>query len=168
VQSYTEAYAQARAELDEDLIYVDFSQLFQPSRLLTRDGPHRVRRAVAAAGNIVRVYRGREVMLEQSYRPGDPGPEGSLREPFESAEAARSLLSDCDSLFGILEQQSGRFSLDRGILRFQNREAAVAYRSLYGQITGVLRVWADSARSSRQVVMPRLLRAFRPPPPPAR
>jgi hypothetical protein len=166
--TYVEAYADARGELDDDLAYVGFGQLFVTRRLLATDGPHTARRIVAAAGNIVRVYRGREVMLEQSYRPGDPDPTGSLRETFEAAEAARSILADCDSLFGILEAQQGRYALERGTLRFQNPEAGAAYAALQGQIAGALGVWGDSAASRTQVVMPRILRAFSPPPPPGR
>jgi hypothetical protein len=95
---YYEAYADARAEMADAFDYIQFQQVFSPSRFAAPESLRATRRMVAAATNILRVYRGREVMLEQTYRPDDPGGRGSFREPFETAEAARSLLTDADSL----------------------------------------------------------------------
>jgi hypothetical protein len=115
---------------------------------------------VSAAGNILRVYRGREVMLEQSYRPDDPGGQGTLREPFETAEATRALLADVDSLFGLLLSQQGRFTYDGETVRFQDRHAGQAYAVLRGDIGAVIRTWRDSASARDLVTMPRLIRAL--------
>ncbi len=158
--SYFEAYADARSEMDDGFDYVSFRRVFAPSRFAAPDSIRAARRMIAAAGNILRVYRGREVMLEQTYRPDDPGGRGSLREPFETAEAARSLISDTDSLFGLLVSQQGRFSYANQSLRFQDARITRSYNQLRGEILNTLRAWRDSTDATNRVTLPRLLRAF--------
>jgi len=165
--SYYEAYADARAEMDEGLAYVSFGDVFNPARFAAPESLRAVRRTVAAAGNILRVYRGREVMLEQTYRPDDPGERGSLRERFATAEATRALLSDLDSLLGVLVSQQGRFAYRERTLRFQEPTAAAAYGDLRRRIVATVRTWHDSAPAQNLVTMPRLLRALGELPPPA-
>jgi hypothetical protein len=165
--SYYEAYADARAEMDESLAYVDFRRVFAPTRFSSPDSIRAARRMVSAAGNILRVYRGREVMLEQTYRPGEPEGKGSLREPFEVAEASRGLLADVDSLFAILVAQEGELRFKDNLLQFQNAHAAQAYNQVRREILQTLSYLGDPAESADRVTMPRLLRGFgtdRPPP----
>jgi hypothetical protein len=165
--SYYEAYADARAEMDEGLSYVDFRRVFAPYRFASSDSIRTTRRMVAAAGNILRVYRGREVMLEQTYRPGEPEGKGSLREPFEVAEASRGLLADVDSLFAILVAQEGEVKYRDNTLSFRNGRAAQAYSNIRRQILQTITYLGDPAESADRVTMPRLLRGFgndRPPP----
>jgi hypothetical protein len=158
--TYFEAYADARAEMEEAFEYIGFRRVFEPIRFSTLDSLRATRRMVSAAGNILRVYRGREVMLEQSYRPDDPGGRGTLREPFETAEATRALLADVDSLFGLLLLQQGRFTFDGEAVRFQDRQAALAYSDLRAGIGATIRTWRDSASARDLVTMPRLIRAL--------
>jgi len=166
--SYFEAYADARAEMNEALDYVGFRQVFAPSRFSGADSLRAARRMVSAAGNILRVYRGREVMLEQTYRPGDPDGHGSLRESFEASEAARSLLSDLDSLYGVLVAEHGKYALRGEAIAFESREAASAYAVLHRAILQSVKQWQDSSEAPNRVTMPRLLRAIGPTlPPPA-
>jgi hypothetical protein len=106
-------------------------------------------------------------MMEQTYRPNEPDGHGSLREPFETAEATRSLLSDTDSLFGVLVAQQGRFGYDGISLRFEDREAARTYEALRRDILATIASWRDSALARDLVTMPRLLRAFGGATPPA-
>jgi hypothetical protein len=157
---YFEAYADARAEMDEALDYINFQRVFAAARFAAPESVRATRRMVSAAGNILRVYRGHEVMMEQTYRPDDPGGKGSFREPFLTAEATRSLLADSDSLFGILVTQQGRFSYDGEGVRFQDPEAARAYATLRQEIVSTLADWRDSTANQALVTMPRLLRAF--------
>jgi hypothetical protein len=167
--SYSEAYADARAEMDEALTYVSFRRVFDPVRFGSQDSLRAARRMVVAAGNILRVYRGREVMLEQTYRPDEPEGNGSFREPFESAEASRALLADVDSLYGLLVAQSGEFTLRGDLLAFRSRRAAGAYTQLRRSILRTLAVWRDSSAAVNRVTIPRLLRAVGPTlPPPIR
>jgi hypothetical protein len=168
-RSYFAAYADARAEMDDALSSIDFRRVFAASRLGIPESLRTTRRMVQAAANILRVYRGREVMLEQTYRPADPGGAGTFREPFETAEAARSLLGDVDSLFGILVAQEGRLRFDGTSFRFSDPEATGAYAGLRERILAALATWRDSTESRNLVTVPRLERALGPEgPPPAR
>ena len=158
--TYVEAYAEARAEMDEGFDYVQFRRMFAPSRFSAPDSIRAARRTVAAAGNIVRVYRGREVMLEQTFRPDDPGGRGSLRESFETSESARALLADVDSLFALLVAQQGRFRYLDGALRFAEPRTAREYSDLRRRIQLCLADWRDSHELSRGATIPRLLQAL--------
>lgn len=167
VPSYYAAYADARAEMDEGLAYVDFRRVFAPARFSSADSIRAARRMVAAAGNILRVYRGREVMLEQTYRPGEPEGKGSLRETFEVAQASRGLLADVDSLFAILVTQEGEVRYRDNSLYFRNSRAEQAYSGIRRRILQSLAYLGDPAEAADRVTMPRLLRGFgtdRPPP----
>jgi hypothetical protein len=158
--SYFEAYADARSEMDDGFDYVSFRNVFAPARFAAPESLRAARRMVAAAGNILRVYRGREVMLEQTYRPDDPGGRGSLREPFETAEASRALLSDVDSLFGLLVGQQGRFRRVGDAIQFQDPRTARSYNQLRADIVSTLSDWRDSSGATNQVTLPRLLQAI--------
>ncbi len=167
--SYYEAYADARSEMDDGFDYVSFRRVFAPSRFAAPESVRATRRMVQAAGNILRVYRGREVMLEQTYRPDDPGGRGSLREPFETAEASRALLADVDSLFGILVSQQGRYTFSSDAVHFQEPRTARTYNQLRTEILAALADWRDSSGASNRVTLPRLLQALGgTSPPPAR
>jgi len=167
--SYFEAYADARSEMDDGFDYVSFQRVFAPSRFAAPESVRAARRMVTAAGNILRVYRGREVMLEQTYRPDDPGGRGSLREPFETAEASRALLADVDSLFGLLVSQQGRYSYANEGVRFQDARTARTYSQLRAEILSTLSDWRDSSGATNRVTLPRLLQALGgTTPPPAR
>ncbi len=154
--SYPEAYTDARDEMDTGLDYINFRRVFAGYRFASPDSIRATRRMVSAARNILRVYRGREVMLEQSYRPDDPGGHGSFREPFEAAEASRALLSDVDSLFGLLATQQGRFSWTESGLRFHEPRTARAYMRLRSDILQSLAAWRDSTLGPNQATYPRL------------
>ncbi len=167
--SYNEAYAEARAELEESLGYVQFRRVFSPARFISADSIRAARRMISAAGNILRAYRGREVMLEQTYRPDDPGGRGTLREPFETAETSRALLADADSLFGLLVAQQGRFLFDGTSLRFADPRAARLYSDLRRRILLTLGDWRNAPDLNPGVTIPRLILALgAEAPPPAR
>jgi hypothetical protein len=158
--SYFQAYADARSEMDESLAYVSFRRVFSPGRFSGSDSLRATKRMVVAAGNILRVYRGREVMLEQQYRPEDPGGRNSLREPFETSEASRALLSDVDSLFALLVNQDGEVTVTEREVRFRSARTAQAYNQIRRQISQTLATWRDSAEASNRVTMPRLVQAL--------
>lgn len=158
--SYFQAYADARSEMDESLSYVSFRRVFAPGRFVSMDSLRATKRMVVAAGNILRVYRGREVMLEQQYRPDDPGGRNSLREPFETSEASRALLSDVDSLFGLLVGQDGEITVSEREIRFRSSKSARAYNDMRREIMQTISTWRDSAEASNRVTMPRLVQAL--------
>jgi hypothetical protein len=156
--------------MDDALSYISFHQVFAPSRFASAESIRAARRMVAAAGNIIRAYRGRELMLERTYRPEYPGERGTLRESFEASEAARSLLSDVDSLFGILVAQEGRLRWTGESVSFDEPRSAEAYLTLSREVSREIATWRDSAEAQNRVTIPRLLRAFdgATPPPPGR
>jgi hypothetical protein len=164
--SYFQAYADARSEMDQSLAYVNFRRVFAPGRFASMDSLRATKRMVVAAGNILRVYRGREVQLEQTFRPDDPGGRNSLREPFETSEASRALLSDVDSLFTLLVNQEGEITVSSTEIRFRSARGARAYNDMRREILQTLAAWRDSAEASNRVTMPRLVQAlgaFQPP-----
>jgi len=154
--------------MDDAFDYIHFQRVFAPSRFAAPESLRATRRMVAAAANILRVYRGQEVQLEQTYRSDDPGGRGSLREPFETAESARALLAEVDSLFGVLVAQQGRIRYDGQSLAFQDPHAGRAYTELRAGILTALREWRDSIEAPDLVTIPRILRALENPLPPPR
>ena len=167
--SYFEAYADARAEMEDEFDYIGFRRLFDSPLFSSPDSIRASRRMLAAASNIVAVYRSREVRLEQTYRPDAPEAPGSLRETFEAAQGAAGLLSEVDSLFGVLQSSEGRYSYDDQSVKFVDPAAALAYGALRQDILARIQGWRDLPESSNQVTIPRLLTAVGPglPPPPA-
>lgn len=164
--SYYQAYADARSEMDQSLSYVNFRRVFAPGHFASMDSLRATKRMVVAAGNILRVYRGREVQLEQTFRPDDPGGRNSLREPFETSEASRALLSDVDSLFTLLVNQEGEITVSATEIRFRSARGARAYNDMRREIMQTLATWRDSAEASNRVTMPRLVQALNAFPPP--
>jgi hypothetical protein len=166
--SYFEAYADARAEMEDGFEYIGFRRLFDPIRFSTPDSIRATRRMLAAANNIVGAYRGREVMLEQTYRPDELNETGSLRETFESAQGTRLLLTDADSLFGVLQSWPGRYSFNDQFVAFLDPAAAQTYAALRRDIIARIQSWRNLPESSNRVTIPRLLMAVGPylPPPP--
>jgi hypothetical protein len=158
--SYFEAYADARAELDGNLDYVGFRAVFSPSHFTEADSLRAARRMVRAAGNIVRSYHEREVILEQSYRRDSVGDARSLRESFEAAEAEHLLLSQADSLFGLLLASPGHYQYRDGSVRLSDPALRGPYLSLRDSILSRVASWRDSGETPSRIVMPRLLRAF--------
>lgn len=167
--TYVEAYAEARAEMDEALDYIRFHRVFDQVRFSSIDSLRAASRMLAAATNILAAYRGQEVKLEQTYRPADPGGSGSFRESFETAEAARAMLVDVDSLFGLLVAQAGHFSYAGGSLSFSEPSTARQYTELRNRIVGRLAAWRSPQDLNRGTTIPRLLLALgAAPPPPVR
>ena len=165
VDPYVAGYNDARDELDDALSYVRFVHLFAPTRMRSADSVRMTRRAIAAAGNIVRTYRAREVMLEQTV--GAIRPEStSKRESYEAGVAVRDMLDDSDSLYALLSSQYGRYSLSPDTILFANATAATIWNRVRGRLLGNIGVWKDSVSSSARVTMPRLIRSLDTPPPP--
>jgi hypothetical protein len=165
IDPYLAGYDDAREELDDGMAYIRFNHVFSPARMRSADSVRATRRAIAAAGNIVRTYRAREVMLEQTV--GATRPEStSKRESFEAGMAVRDLLDDADSLYALLSSQYGRYSLSPDSILFANATAATVWNRVRGRLLGNLRVWDDSVSTSARVTMPRLVKSLGNPPPP--
>ena len=154
-ESYFEAYADAWARMDRELALAEFRDVFAVGRFAAPESVRAGRQLIEAARRAVRHYQDRETVLEQSYRPA---PRESLRERADGAEAARALLSDADSLFGLMGSQEGRYVYDRGSVAFDNAEAARRYAVLRRSIISTVESWRDSSMVPETITLPRLLR----------
>lgn len=163
---YAAGYEDAREELDDALAYVRFSHLFERIRMSSFDSLRATQRTIAAAGNVVRTYRAREVMLEQTVGAMRPV-ELSVRESFEAGVATRQMLEDADSLYTLLSSQWGRYSLRPDTVVFSNATAAQIWNRVRARLVNNLNLWRDSAQTSAKVTIPRLERALGAPLPPS-
>jgi hypothetical protein len=160
---YEAGYLEARQQLDSSLDLVNFRRLFSPTRLRAGDSVRQARRVIDGAANVFRVYWGQEVMLEQA----DPRPNAtSFRESFETTEAARDMLTDLDSLFAILVNHDGGYSLQNDTIAFLDVRAAKDWEAVRNGLLRKRLAWQDSVGSSHHVSIPRILHAFDDPLPP--
>lgn len=160
---YPEAYAEARGDLEESLGYLGARDLLIGRRFLTADSARHSRRLVAAVGNVFRVYRGQEVLIEQASSPSRGR---SLRESFQASEATRLMLVDAESLFAIVAGAEGRVTSSVTGLRFADSAGAAQYSQVRGELVGLIRTWRDSAAGPSLVTVPRVLQLLGPLPPP--
>lgn len=160
---YPEAYAEARGGLEESLGYLGARDLLIGRRFLTPDSARHSRRLVAAVGNVFRVYRGQEVLIEQANPPSRGR---SLRESFQASEATRLMLADAESLFALVAGAEGRVASSAAGLRFTDSAGAVEYGKVRSELVGLIRTWRDSAAGPSLVTVPRVLQLLGPLPPP--
>lgn len=165
--SYREAYAEAQQEFLEGLQAVAFDRVFAVSRLTGPDSLRATGRRLRAAENLLRSYRGQEVLLEQGRQPGGADSATTLRERFEAAEAARQLLGTATALAAVLEDQESRLTITLEGVQFDDPRAAVRYRGLREALIADLATWRDSTRAPDHFTVPRLVAALSAPPPPS-
>lgn len=156
--SPTEAgYLEAREQLDSSLVLVNFRRLFSPTRLRDGESVRQARRVIDGAANVFRVYWGQEVMLEQT----DPRPNAlAFRETYETTETARELLTDLDSLFSILGNHVGGYSIQNDTIAFLDMTAAHDWEAVRNSLLRKRLAWQDSSEVSGRVSIPRILHAF--------
>lgn len=113
-----QAFLAAQARLGRDLAAVDFNAIFGVRALSTPEGARAARRTVASALNVMGQFHRQEVMTDRAYddtaayqttRAGWTREQidrwsnrPTLKEPYQSADLAESLLADADSLLAIL------------------------------------------------------------------
>ncbi len=145
-----QTFLNAQAQLGRDLAAVDFNGIFGVRALSSPDGARAARRVVASALNVVGQFHRREVMADRAYedtaayqttRAGwtrdqitawDHRP--TLKEPYQSADLAESLLADADSLLSILGSGT-QWTVEGDSLRFVENDRAAAYRAQRQRIT---------------------------------
>ena len=148
VARYEAAYAASRRQLESELAQARFADALAPAALVNGREALRGRRIVASAANIVAQYRRREVMIDKAYadtaefqarRAGWSEADrrawnarASLRESFESSDLAESMLSDADSLLGILV--ASRYRITGDAIRFDGPAASGAWNGLRARI----------------------------------
>jgi len=163
--SYAEAYAGARAEMENGLSYLRARDLLAGSRFLSPGSARQSRRLVASVGNVFRAYRTQEVLIEQA---SELTANSSQRESFAASEATRTLLADAESLFAIVaEAGEGARSTPAG-LRFTEPADGARYARIRADYVATASLWRDSLAGPRLVTVPRVLRVLGPLPPPTR
>lgn len=145
-----DSYLDVQSQLGRDLAAVDFNGIFGVRAVSTPDGARAARRVVASALNVLGQFHRREVMTDRAYedtaafqttqagwtreqiaawqnRP-------TLKEPYQSADLAESLLADADSLLNILGSSS-QWTVDGDSLQFPDSSRAAAYRAQRARLT---------------------------------
>jgi hypothetical protein len=139
-----QSYRGVQDQLATDLAAVDFNGIFGVRALSTPDGARAARRVVASALNVLGQFHRREVMTDRAYedtarfQTTQAGwtreqiatwqHRATLKEPYQSADLAESLLADADSLLSILGSSS-QWTVEGDSLRFADSSRAVAYRT---------------------------------------
>jgi hypothetical protein len=142
-RSYTVAYAGARSDMDSTLAAAGVRAFFAPERFASTDSLRAGRRMVLAARNVLRAYNRAEVQIERAYRDTVAyqvkrmgwGPEqqnewkarAALKESYESAQLADSLLRSVDAVYALLVAQRGRYDLGPEGILFSDAKAANEY-----------------------------------------
>ena len=158
-RSYTASYAVARAAMDSDFVATGVRYLFSTPRLATPDSLAAGRRLVQAARNILRVYSSNEVQIERAFRDtiayqtrksgwgsqqaADWRSRAVLKESYEGAQLADSLLRRTDDLYALLLRESGRYRVGAGRIAFDDATAANEYARLAGWLTARINSLAE-------------------------
>jgi hypothetical protein len=138
------AFLAVQAQLGRDLAAVDFNSILGVLALSTPDGARAARRTVASALNVIGQFHRREVMTDRAYedtasyqttRAGWTRDQiarwaarPTLKEPYQSADLAESLLADADSLLGILTA-GNQWTVSGDSLHFGNPNLTAAWRA---------------------------------------
>ncbi|HET8634266.1 MAG TPA: hypothetical protein VFL88_08975 [Gemmatimonadales bacterium] len=144
MQRRHQSYLNVQAQLGRDLAAVDFNGIFGVRALSTPDGARAARRVVASALNVLGQFHRREVMTDRAYEDTASfqatqagwtrdqiaawDHRATLKEPYQSADLAESLLADADSLLNILGS-SAQWSVEGDSLRFPDSSRAAAYQA---------------------------------------
>ena len=158
-ETYRASYHEARTRLVDEFDSIDFGRPFAASRIATLDSLRVARRRVAAARNVIAVYRGEEVRIDQRF--GHPAP--SLKESFSSARMADSLLLVIDSIYGLMEANSGRYRVRQGGVSFTDSLATTLYLRLAAWLESRLGALRRDNGALSVTVSPIVAAAGRPP-----
>jgi hypothetical protein len=172
---YQAAYAAARADLETGLRTAGFANLFATERLTSPEGVRAARLSAGTASAYVAKYRRREGEIEQAYadsfatlskqlawsaderRAWDN--HQVLQEKPEVAKLAGFLLTEIDSVYGVLSSQEGAYEIKGGTITFQDAKAAHAYAELKPWLDRRAHQWADTG-SGTPTTAARVLRAI--------
>jgi len=148
--TYRDAYHQARARFEESIGSLGFDNLFAVSRISTMDGLRTARRLVTAVENIVAVYRGEEVRIDQAFDMAG----ASIREPYGTARSVDSLIAATDSIYALLQATNGRYQLRRGRIAFEDPVATAAYVGQAIWLEARLRDWNRNPARTPMTIRP--------------
>jgi hypothetical protein len=157
VSRYEAAYAAARAELETGFRTAGFANVFAPEHMSSAQGVRVARLSAGTASAYVAKYRRREAEIEAAYAdsaealaksPADRRVWESrpvLQESPEIAKLASFLLTEVDSVFGVLSSQDTAYAINDGAITFLDAAAARAYGELRPWLDRNAHKWADTA-----------------------
>ncbi len=141
--SYAASYSDVRAAMDSALDIAGVRRLFTLARLASPDSLRSARRALTAARNIFRSYRGDEVQVERAFRDtveylvreAGWGPSQkraweartSFKDSYEGAQLTDSLLTSVDRIYTLLLAEWGTWTREGAAIRFNDPSAAQEY-----------------------------------------
>jgi hypothetical protein len=150
VQRWSVAHDAARERLESGIRVARLSQLFSAGRLNPGGGVTETRMSLAGVANFVRVYRQQQAVIDREYQDSfavaaktqgwTPAAvrvwyaRGALKETPALAGLTSSLLEDIDSLFGVLDAQSGTYTLTKNTIKFEDAGAAREFAALRTRI----------------------------------
>ncbi len=174
--NYAAQYAQARRDLDASLRSIHFDRLFAPARLNSVDSLRAGRKTIAAAMDLVRVYRRRQAGIEEAYRDsvkllaerlGWTSREVAawewrvkLGESHQVGRMADSLLVAVDSAYGLLLSPAPRSTNAQGSIAFKDARVGRGYAELRLWLTQRINSWADSSERALPVTVGKILAAI--------
>jgi hypothetical protein len=160
VQRWSAAHDAARERLESGMRVARLSQLFSAGRLNPGGGVTETRMSLAGVANFVRVYRQQQAVIDREYQDSftvaaktqgwTPAAvrvwyaRGALKETPAMAGLTSSLLEGIDSLFGVLDAQSGTYTLTKNTIKFEDAGAAREFAALRTQIMADV----DSAKTA--------------------
>jgi hypothetical protein len=160
VQRWSAAHDAARERLESGMRVARLSQLFSAGRLTPGGGVTETRMSLAGVANFVRVYRQQQAVIDREYQDSftvaaktqgwTPAAvrvwyaRGALKEAPALAGLTSSLLEGIDSLFGVLDAQSGSYTLTKNTIKFEDAGAAREFAALRTQIMAAV----DSAKAA--------------------
>jgi hypothetical protein len=176
LRRYAAAYDSARARLASGMRVARLDQLFAASRLGPGGEVTETRLGLAGAANFIRVYRQQEAHIEKTYqdsftvlsrsRGWSPreARDWYARTPAKESGAlvalTTSLLSNVDSLLGVLDAQAGAYRISQNSIAFEDATAAREYSALRQQISATVESAIAAGGTDSQGPLSYLLQAI--------
>jgi len=137
--TYEDAYAAAQGDVFRGLRSIGLEGLFSPGRLTNSDSLRATRRDLAAARNVLAVYRSQEVRIDATY----DHPRPSRREGYAAAQTVDSMFTMLDSVYAVLLDEEDAYRMSGGIMKFDRASAARRYSRYRSWLRARLGRWAD-------------------------
>jgi hypothetical protein len=151
LRRWSAAHDEAQGRLQSGLRVARLNQLFSPARLSPTGGVTETRMGIAGAANFIRVYRQQREAIDREYQDSfvvvsreNKLSSSEIRQWYAKvapkevpaiATLTTTILTDVDSLLGVLAAQAGAYRVDNGIIHFEDEGAARAYGELRQEIT---------------------------------
>lgn len=148
--TYGDAYQHARTEFEKSIGSLGLGDMFAPSRIGTTADLERARRILGAVRNVVAVYQGKEVRIDQTFGMAN----SSMRESIGTARSVDSLISATDSIYTLLQATAGYYRLQGGRIAFEDPQATAAYVGQALWLEARLRDWNRNPARTPMTIRP--------------